>query len=89
MPPKKSVPVSDAESDNMEMEVPKKRRKTSGPGILPPVFDPNTMEYETWKKKLLRWNKLSHLPEEEKALCFHLSLTGRAEIASANIPDDD
>ena len=32
---------------------------------------------------------LSHLPDPEKALTFHQSLTGRAEIASANIPDEE
>ena len=58
--------------------------------VIPvPVFDPDNMEYETRKTKLLWWNKLSSLPEAEKALTFHLSLTGRAEIASANIPDEE
>ena len=70
------------------MAPPKRKLKVSH--VVPvPLFDPDTMEYETWKTKLLRWNKLSSLPEAEKALTFHLSLTGRAEIASANIPDEE
>ena len=67
---------------------PKKKLKVNH--VVPvPLFDPNSMVYETWKTKLLRWDKLSSLPDAEKALTFHLSLTGRAEIASANIPDEE
>ena len=69
--------------------MPPKRKLKVNHTVPVPVFDPENMEYEIWKKKLLRWNKLSSLPEAEKALTFHLSLTGRAEIASANIPDEE
>ena len=69
--------------------MPPKRKLKVNHTVPCPVFDPENMEYEIWRKKLLRWYKLSSLPDAEKALTFHLSLTGRAEIASANIPDEE
>ena len=54
----------------------------------PPKFE-NESGYENWKKDISIWGELTDLPESKRALAIHLSLTGRARIASSEISVDD
>ena len=52
----------------------------------PKLNDEN--EYENWKKDIEIWCELSDLPETKQALAIHLSLTGRARVASSELSID-
>ena len=41
--------------------------------------------YESWKNDVTIWTDLTDLPKEKQALAIHLSLSGRARIASSEI----
>ena len=45
----------------------------------------NDAFYETWKRDIEIWRELTDLPKEKQALAIHLSLTGRARVASSEI----
>ena len=60
------------------------RAVTMATSKCPPKFD-NESEYENWKKDIEIWCELTDLAEEKHALAIHLSLTGRARIASSEI----
>ena len=51
---------------------------------MPPKLEDEN-SYEMWKNDLLIWNELTDLPANKRALAVHLSLTGRARIASSEI----
>lgn len=55
---------------------------------LLPKFDENS-NYETWKNDIDIWCELSDLSAKKKALAIHLSLSGRARVASSEIPVED
>ena len=50
----------------------------------PPKFN-NDSEYENWKRDISIWCELTDLAEDKRALAIHLSLSGRARIASSEI----
>ena len=54
----------------------------------PPKLE-NDSEYEAWKKDISIWEKLTDLVEEKRALAIHLSLTGRARVASSELTVDE
>lgn len=45
--------------------------------------------YENWKTDVEIWCKLTDIPKKKQALAIHLSLCGRARIASSEIPVSD
>ena len=45
--------------------------------------------YESWKKDITIWCKFTDIPVEKQALGIHLSLTGRARIATSEIEISD
>ena len=49
----------------------------------------NEESYETWKRDIGIWCELTDLVKEKQALAIHLSLTGRARIASSEIKVED
>ena len=49
----------------------------------PPAF--NGIDYETWKRDVKLWCKLTDYVEEKHAIAIHLSLEGRARDASSEI----
>ena len=53
-----------------------------------PVFEDNSDIYESWRKDVERWCLFSNLTPAKKALSIHFSLTGKARVASNQIPND-
>ena len=53
-----------------------------------PTFVDDSNVYETWKKDIERWCLFSNLSGAKKALAIHFSLSGKASIASNQIPND-
>ena len=53
-----------------------------------PTFVDDSNVYETWKKDIERWCLFSNLSGTKKALAIHFSLSGKAKIASNQIPND-
>ena len=51
---------------------------------VPPKLESDD-QYETWKNDIEIWRELTDLPKEKQALAMHLSLTGRARVASSEI----
>ena len=49
---------------------------------------PVKLNDEIWKKYIGIWCELSDLPETKRALAIHLSLTGRARVASSELSID-
>ena len=49
----------------------------------PPKFD--EANYENWKRDIDIWCELCELPKTKQALAIHLSLSGRARIASSEV----
>ena len=45
--------------------------------------------YENWRKDIEIWCKLTDLPKKKQALAIHLSLEGRARLASSEIDTKD
>ena len=56
----------------------------SGTGRWPPKLMDDT-HFESWKKDIEIWCKLTDIPAPKRALAIHLSLTGRARIASSEM----
>ena len=54
----------------------------------PPKFDDES-SYECWKKDIDIWCELTELDKKKRALAIHLSLTGRARIASSELEVSD
>ena len=52
---------------------------------VPPRFE-NGVEYESWKKDIEIWCLLTELDKSKQALAIHLGLTGRARMATSEIP---
>ena len=50
----------------------------------PPILQ-HESEYETWKKDITMWCRLTDLPKAKQALVVHLSLSGRAKNASGEL----
>ena len=50
----------------------------------PPLFDGET-GYASWKKDVMIWCELTDLDETKRALALHLSLTGRARVATSEL----
>ena len=55
--------------------------------IGPPKLEDD--HYETWKKDLKIWCKLTDIIEEKRALAVHLNLSGRARAATSELSVDD
>ena len=51
---------------------------------LPPKFEKDE-EYESWKRDLFIWRELTDLAKCKQALAVHLSLKGRARVASSEV----
>ena len=51
---------------------------------VPPKFEKES-EYENWKRDISIWRELTDLEKGKQALAIHLSLSGRARIASSEI----
>ena len=49
----------------------------------------NENAYENWKKDINIWCELTDIDAEKRAPAIHLSLTGRARVASSEIGIDD
>ena len=54
----------------------------------PPYFN-NNIGYETWKRDIGIWAELTDLPKNKQALAIHLSLSGRARIATSELKVED
>ena len=54
----------------------------------PPKFTGED-DYELWRNDVEIWCELTELKDEKKALAIHLSLHGRARVASSEIDIDD
>ena len=54
---------------------------------MPPKFVSDD-DYENWKRDIEIWRELTDLPKTKQALAMHLSLNGRARIASSEISVD-
>ena len=50
----------------------------------PPKLDSDD-KYENWKRDIQIWYELTTLEKSKRALAIHLSLTGRARLASSEI----
>ena len=50
----------------------------------PPNFN-SDMNYESWKKDIAIWCKLTDIPKDKQALAIHLVLTGKARQASSEV----
>ena len=50
----------------------------------PPSFN-SDVNYESWKKDIAIWCKLTDIPKEKQALAIHLVLTGKARQASSEV----
>lgn len=55
----------------------------------PPLFDPRSMNYETWKNKVSVWQLVTELKKEKQALAVSLTLTGNAREVAMDIPAAD
>lgn len=53
----------------------------------PPKLDDESV-YEAWKRDIGIWCELTDLPKKKQALAIHLSLTGRARVASSELDPD-
>ena len=62
--------------------------KTASGKWPPPKLD-NDGSYETWKKDLEIWTMLTDLPKGKQGLAVHLSLDGRARIATSELKVED
>ena len=47
------------------------------------------MSYESWRKDIEIWCKLTDLPKKKQALAIHLSLDGQARVATSEIEVSD
>ena len=54
----------------------------------PPKMDEDSA-YESWKKDVELWTDLTDLPKGKQAIAIHLSLSGRARVASSEINAED
>ena len=63
--------------------------KKQQPQIPVPSFQDDSDIYESWRKDVERWCLLSNLTPAKKALQVHFALTGKAKIASNQIPNDE
>ena len=54
----------------------------------PPKLD-NEGSYETWKNDIEIWSKLTDLKVNKQALAIHLTLTGKARLATSEIKAED
>ncbi|KAK3889741.1 hypothetical protein Pcinc_006306 [Petrolisthes cinctipes] len=50
----------------------------------PPKID-KELSYESWRKDIEIWSKLTDLSKKKQALAIHLSLDGRAKVATSEI----
>ena len=53
-----------------------------------PVFDSKSEDYETWKKDIQIWSRLTDIEKKKQALAVHLSLSGRARQATSELKID-
>ena len=49
----------------------------------------NELNYESWRKDVQIWARVTDVPKEKQALVVHLSLSGRARNVSSQIPVSD
>ncbi|KAK3875453.1 hypothetical protein Pcinc_019665 [Petrolisthes cinctipes] len=54
----------------------------------PPKLESDS-SYENWKKDIDIWCELTDLPKKKQALAIHLSLSGRARVATSEIDAAD
>ena len=60
----------------------------SDSGSDAPPLDPDTMEYEPWRRKARLWGKVVKMPKKDKGVKLYLKLQGRAEQAARLIDED-
>ena len=53
-----------------------------------PPLDPETMEYEPWRRKARLWGRVVKIPKKDKGIKIYLKLAGRAEQAARLIDED-
>ncbi|KAI4883225.1 hypothetical protein NFI96_020267, partial [Prochilodus magdalenae] len=56
---------------------------------VPPPFDENKSDYESWKNEIKIWKLVTELDQKKQALAVALSLTGRARTIALEISADD
>lgn len=54
----------------------------------PPKFDSNS-SYETWKRDVKLWTKLTSLEKNKQGIAVYLSLTGQAKDLASEVPEAD
>ena len=54
-----------------------------------PSFDSKSDDYETWKKDVQIWSRLTDIEAKKQALAVHLSLSGRARQATSELQIDE
>ena len=64
------------------------KRKGPVPAIAVPILG-NDTNYEIWKEDVVRWDKITPVLPSARALTIHFSLTGKAKIASGQIPTSE
>ena len=57
-------------------------------GSSPSVFNEEDY-YEQWKKHVKRWQLISDVTKDLHAVSVHMSLTGRAENATSDVPYEE
>ena len=55
---------------------------------IPPKFEDDS-DYEAWKRDIEIWVKFTDLEEKKLASAIHLSLTGKARVASSELTVDE
>ena len=64
-------------------------RKIEAQPFKAPILEgDNAKSYRKWQEKIEFWLRLTRLPKKSRALALCLSLSGRAEEASKQIPKD-
>ena len=54
----------------------------------PPKFEEGT-SYESWKKDVRLWTKLTDLDKKKQGIAVYLSLTGQARNLVSEVPEED
>ncbi|KAG9283062.1 hypothetical protein AMEX_G1791 [Astyanax mexicanus] len=56
---------------------------------VPPPFDENKSDYESWKNEIKIWKLVTELDQRKQALAVTLSLTGKARTIALEISAED
>ena len=61
--------------------MPPKPKPESGSGSDAPPLNPDTMDYELWRKMARLWSMVVKIPKKDKGVKIFLKLQGRAQQA--------